>query len=198
MRDSATRLLHSALGLPCWQVRWDNQVGLDLNLGPPHMSIRQPRQTTARSPRVVAMFARRLVRLHGTHWLRVSAEAWDITLSDGTRARRSSSARNCDIACARLHGEQLIEVSIDTRSGATEFKFDLGGVVRARRPRGWGDVHDAELWSLHAPRNRHVTVFAGGTYVSGLTTTRDGKPEPVASQGWGTGPLVIGRRARRG
>jgi hypothetical protein len=143
------------------------------------------------------MFARRLVRLHGTHWLRVAAEAWEITLADGMRARRSSSARNCDIACARLEGEQLIEVTIDTRSGATDFKFDLGGGVRVRCPRGWRDEPDAELWSLHAPRNRHVTVFAGGTYISGLTTKRDGEPEPVVSQGLVPGTLVIGRRARR-
>src|SRR5512145_495925 len=128
MLRSAVALVQTGLRLPCWQVRWDNQVGLDMNFGNPHLVIRHPRSSASKSPRVQALAARRRVHLHGTHWLQVAPEAWEIVLADGTRARRGASARQCDIACARLSGERLLDVEIDTKTGASEFRFDLGAI----------------------------------------------------------------------
>jgi hypothetical protein len=191
MRSSAHALIRSAFGLPCWQVRWDNQVGLDLNLGAPHLVVREPHSSTSGSARVRALAGRRRVHLHGTHWLWIAAEAWGIRLPDGTVARRSSSARQCDIACARLTGEQLTEVRIDLRCGATEFHFDLGGVIRVRCPRGWGDEPDDELWMLHGPRKRCVAVFAGATYAFGSTVRSDKPVSPIRRRGEHITELVI-------
>ncbi len=176
MLASGRVLLQSALALPSWEIRWDNQVGLTVNLGDPHLEYREP--TARPSPRF-QMAARRSVVPVGTHTLWVAAEVWRIHLADGTDARRTSSARLCDIACARLSGERLATIAIDYSTGSTDFLFDLGGKVRAVAPRAWADDTDAELWSLTGPRKRWVGLYAGGRYSVGHTGRPDPAPRPL-------------------
>ena len=163
LRASAIRVLRSALRLPCWQVRWDRQVGLDMNFGRPHMELRQPRESLSRSPRVRAHSARRGVHLHGTHWLVVYPGRWRLTLADGLTVRDTSSAKRLDMAVARLSGELLEGIAIHSQTGRTDFFFDLGGHMTVRWPRAHAADKDHELWSLHS-RSRFVAVFAGGDY----------------------------------
>ncbi len=196
MRPQALALLGSAIGLPSWQVRWDNQFGLHWNLGPPHMVIREPRESRAKSPKVRALLGRRAIRLHGTHWIQIAAEAWRLALADGTTARRSSSARQCDIASARLSGERLTGLVIDTSTGSTTFYFDLGAVLAVRRPRGWGGEprgrDDGELWSLMGPGQRHFAVWASGTYIFGSTKKTDPAPRPLSRPRDNLASITIG------
>lgn len=194
MKRLAINDLTSVLGLPCWQVRWDNQVGLDMNFGPPTMTIDEPRASTARSPRVRAMFARRRVFLHGTHRLFADPFTWRIRLSDGFSASSSSSARRKKIACHRLSGEKLQAIVIDCRSGRTEFLFDLGASVRIRGSRET-PTEDSDRWSLHArKRGRFVAVHAGGAYRSGsVRGTGDGVHPFQLTEG--AAKLVIGKVA---
>jgi hypothetical protein len=192
LRPTATALLRSSLKLPCWQVRWDHQVGLDLNLGTPRMELIEPRVPTAKSSRLRALQASRRVRLHGTHWLWLAPEVWMVNLADGTTARRTSSSRQCSIATARLTGERLVGLEINTLNGTTRFFFDLGAVLSAVRPRGWGHPEDGELWSLHGPRRRYVAVFASGRYTYGIATKPDPVPVPILPQGARSDYLRIG------
>ena len=196
MLRSARDLIKSGLKLVCWQVRWDNQVGLDMNFGRPHLVIREPRRSSSRWPRVRALAARRRAHLHGTHWLQIAPEAWEIVLDDGTRARRGAAARQSDVACARLTGERLVEVRIDVKTGVSEFRFDLGGVIRVRRPRGWGTEPDDQLWTLHGPGHQYVAVFAGGTYSYGSTRRADAVPRPMSTDA-GSFLLTITSAPRR-
>ena len=178
MQASAIRALRSVLGLPCWQVRWDNQVGLDMNFGAPRLELREPRVSTSKLPRVRQLFARRGVFLKGTHWLVAAPEAWRLRLGDGLEVRRTSSARRLDMAVARLKGEKIRTIEIDARTGATRFHFDLGATLDVQTPRQFRD-EEFELWSLHAPGNRYVSVCAGGVYRTGSTKKPDVALRPI-------------------
>ena len=192
MRASAIRVLRSALGLPAWQVRWDAQVGLDMNLGAPRMELRQPRQSAARSARVRAAFARRAVYLRGTHWLVAYPGRWRVDLADGLAVRDTHSAKRLDMAVARLGGELLDGLAINPGTGQTEFFFDLGGRISVRWPRGRTPEPAAELWSMHS-RSRFVAVFAGGQYDTGPLNQATSSPRPVGTSDW----LVVARSAKR-
>ena len=175
LKSLALRDLASVLGLPCWQVRWDTLVGLDMNFGKPSMVIDEPRKSRARSERVRAMFARRRVFLRGTHWLQIAPFTWKIELRDGLSVTASSSAKRQDMACHRLKGERLETIVIDRLSGRTRFCFDLGAVVSVRGARATS-FGEYDTWSLHArARGRFVAIHSGGGYRSGsLSGVGDG------------------------
>ena len=192
MQASAIHVLESVLGLPCWQVRWDNQIGLDMNIGAPWMQVEEPRSSTARSPRVRAIFARRRVFLKGTHWFVAYPESWKLSLADGLTVRRTSSAKRQDMAVARLKGEKLDGIVIEAGSGATTFHFDLGATLAVGPARG-SRAEPRELWSLHAPRNRVITLLSGGWYRIGSTRASEEALRPVAQGASGIKDVVIGR-----
>ncbi len=187
MKASALRVLSSALGLPCWRVRWDSQVGLDMNFGPPRMETREPRRITGGSPRVRAQFARRAIYLRGSHWLVVSPGTWRLVLADGLSVRDTSSAKRLDMAVARLNGEMLDGVSVDGHTGASVFHFDLGAQIFVRGRLGRSD--DTELWSLSS-RARVVEIHAGGRYRSGSVKRPMEHEVAIGSQ------VVVARNAR--
>src|SRR5438034_362129 len=54
-------LIKPLLAWTCWRVRWDSQLNLDLSFGQPALHIREPYQSSARSSRVRAHAARRVV-----------------------------------------------------------------------------------------------------------------------------------------
>ena len=194
MKASAVKVISAALGLPCWQVRWDSQVGLDMNFGPPSMKVREPRTISGGSRRVRAGFARRGIYLHGTHWLVAYPGTWRLELADGLIVRDSSASKWLDIAVARLKGEILDGMRIDAHSGDTTFYFDLGGRVVVRG--GVGLAPDDELWSMH-DRTRFVSVHGGGAYSSGSVKQSEAARIPIAADDTRTFVLARNRRLRR-
>jgi len=191
MKSLALKDLASALGLPCWQVRWDNQVGLDMNFGVPKMEVEEPKVSSAHSERVRALFARRRVFFRGTHWLVITPFTWSIQLADGLRASASSSAKRQDIVCHRLAGEKLTAIQISPTSGRTQFYFDLGAKITVRGEHV-SPFDEDDLWSLHArARGRFVAVHGGGGYRAGsLRGTGDGTHPIVARDG--AASIVVG------
>lgn len=171
MNASAKKVLSSALGLVCWQVRWDAQVGLDMNFGPPHMLVRDRLKSPPTSERLRRLFSRRLVMLRGTHWLVLYPGLWRLELADGLIVRDTSSVKKLDMAVARLSGEKLNGIVIQPRTGSTVFHFDLGARIIARGAHGRA-AHEDELWSLHAG-SRYVSVHAGGWYATGPISHAD-------------------------
>ena len=171
-------------------MRWDNQVGLDMNFGAPRLEVREPRVSTSKRPRVRQHFARRGVYLRGTHWLVAAPEAWRLRLGDGFEVRRTSSAKRQDMAVARLTGEKIRVIEIDSRTGATRFRFDLGATLEVRAPRQ-SDNEEFDLWSLHAPGKRYVAVSPGGLYRTGSIHKADTALRPITKAGL-RDPLVVG------
>lgn len=192
MKESAIKILSSALGLPCWQVRWDRQVGLDMNFGVPHLEIREPRTGAAKSARVRALFARRGVYLRGTHWLVMSPATWRLELADGLVVRDTSSAKRLDVAVARLDGEKLDGITVHARTGTTIFYFDLGARIVVRSPAGY-DVSDSELWSINN-EHRVVTVLGGGLYETGSVTKATQPAVPIDADA--SDLIIVARSAR--
>jgi hypothetical protein len=114
----------------------------------------------------------RHAHLLGTHWLHTSPGYWRIELAEGLKVRSTSSSKAQDMACARLGGEKLHSVHISPETGRTVLRFDQGGTISVAA-RGELDDEFDELWELHAPRNRFVTVHAHGQFRVGSSRTAD-------------------------
>ena len=151
-----------------------------MNFGAPRLDVREPRISKATSARVRASFARRGVYLRGTHWLVVSPGSWRLELADGLVVRDSGSMKRLDMAVARLGGEKLNGLSIDTRTGAAILYFDLGAriVIRARPD----DSGEFSLWSLSNP-TRVVEIYADGSYCHGSVSRSLEARLPLAAHG---------------
>ena len=192
MNSAARGIIASTLHLPCWQVRWDNQVGLDMNFGWPSMELvdRAPLPRAPQGSR--RSVPSRSLYLKGSHWLCVSPWWWRLELAEGVRVRSSSSTKAQDMACARLAGEKLVRVEINGRTGMTTFRFDLGGTLTVSA-RGPVDDDTDELWTLHA-RGRYVAVHADGQYETGSTRTARNRRLPISAD---RGAIVIESALRR-
>ena len=143
-----------------------------MNFGPPSMEIAE-RPAHPDAPKgSYRSVPRRHVRLKGTHWLVASPWLWRIDLADGSRVRSTSPAKAQNFACARLGGEKLREIEIDPATGRTTFRFDLGGLLTVAATGPMDSEYD-ELWSLHSPAHRFVSVHADGTYQTGSTRAAD-------------------------
>jgi hypothetical protein len=175
-------LIKPLLKKPCWRVRWDNQLNLDLSFGRPSLHIREPHGSSARSPRVRAQAARRLVTVRAEYWLWIYVAYWKLLPLRGSATTQSSSARAKDIACAQLEGQKLVDVKISPRTGSTCFAFDLGTTLEVRRQRAG---EDADIWTLYRPRGLALSVRGDGSYSHGRASDREPKwhaiPEPRAT-----------------
>jgi hypothetical protein len=170
-------LIKPLLAKPCWRVRWDAQLNLDLSFGRPALRIREPYRSSSRSPRVRAQAARRLATVRAEYWLWIYVAYWRITLADGRSATQSSSARAKDIVCANLEGEKIKKVEVSPLTGSTSFAFDLGSRLEVRR-RQPGE--DSEIWTLYKPRGMTLSVRGDGFYSSNRATTRQPTWRPFA------------------
>jgi hypothetical protein len=173
------RLVKPLLAKPCWRVRWDAQLNLDLSFGAPLLSIREPHVSRHRSPRVRAQAARRVVTVRAEFWLWIYVAYWRITLVDGRSARLSSSTRAKDIVCAHLEGERIQTVEVSPVTGHTCFTFDLGSRLEVRR---YAAREDADMWTLYMPRGMALSVRGDGCYRSARANTRQQKWYRVPGQ----------------
>jgi len=150
-----------------------------MSFGSPSIEIREPRKShQARSARVKKLFASRLVMLRGSHWLVLYPGSWRLELADGLVVRDSSSAKQLDMAVARLGGEKLNGVAIDSRTGNTTFYFALGARIVVRSGKVSESAEQNELWSLHAG-SRYVSVYSGGGYATGSTSSAETEIMPI-------------------
>ena len=148
MIPTLTRIFRSAFGLPCWQVRWDVQIGLDLTFGPPVLELGKPRPI----PPHISDEGRRTrsVLLFGSHWLGLGPDAWSIQFTSENRIGPRSSARQKGLAVAHLSGQILDFVEINLETGETAFAFDLGGLLVAKRPQNWRSHREDDLWTFRS------------------------------------------------
>jgi hypothetical protein len=82
------------------------------------------------------------------------------------------------MAC--LSGQKLIEIRVNSKTGFTEFSFDLGAVLRVRR---FEVDDDADLWTLYKPNGYTVSVKGDGTFTHAKGTARNVVPIQILQPG---------------
>src|SRR5262249_30018245 len=86
-----------------------------------------------------------------------------LSLRDFHTVSGAHSYRRMQMALARLDGQRLLQVTINPRTAATSFTFDLGGLLSVRR---FGASTPGELWTLYTPMNTILAVRGDGHFWS--------------------------------
>jgi hypothetical protein len=110
------------------------------------------------------MFAYRNVTVRGAWFLWIEQAYWKLSLRDFDAVSGAYSYRRIQMALARLDGQRLLHVAIDSRTGATRFTFDLEGILTVRR---FGPSPPGELWTLYTPMHTVVTIRGDGQFAIG-------------------------------
>ena len=158
-----SRTFRRLYGKPCWGVQYDRQLNLSLNFGKPSLRIREPRGTKSKSPLVQQIFSQRQVRVRGQWWLWIFCAYWRLSLLNMPPVTGSSSGKHINEAIARLDGQKLTLVDVNSLTGATRFGFDLGGTLECRR----FAQDSADLWTLYEPSGNVLAVQGNGTFSHG-------------------------------
>jgi hypothetical protein len=139
------RHLRRLSGLPAWGGSAFFGTWLSLQFGEPRLEIREPVANAGRFGR------RRRASVVGQHHLWLDMCHWEI-FEDSRRRFHSGQSRLLLLrAAAHLEGQILVGVSLSLRPLLTEFEFDGGSRLVARRyPRA---ASDWELWHLYSPRS---------------------------------------------
>ncbi len=153
--------LNRLIGHYCWNAYYERMLNLDLNFGPPRLRVREPHETTSRSPRAKEFASCRLVRPKGTWWFWLRMASWTIRRSGKKLASFSSSQKDMKRAFMHLNGQKLRSFHIHPDTGRTRLTFDLGGELDIRRFEK--DSVD-ELWILYEPNGYCLSVYGNGTY----------------------------------
>lgn len=173
--------------LPCWGVHWEPQLNLSLNFGAPHLEVREPMKSTARSPRARLRFAHRRVTVRGRWWLWLFWSRWTLWVQGLDPVRSTGSAKRIAESLKLLEGQRLTSAAIAAADGRTRFEFDLGAVLDVRE---LGRSSGSEIWSFYKPDHRVLSVRGDGTYSLG-PADEDAKYQDKA------GPSRSGGIARR-
>ena len=147
------------VGKPCWSVKWDVDLGFELNFGAPHLEVREPHESAAPNASARRAASYRQIVVRGQWWLWSLGGNWRVTQRDAMPVTGSTPwPRMCRSLCD-LDGQKLTSGSINRRTGATELRFDLGGVVEM-----WGSKFpDRQIWSLYGPSRQIITVSTDGS-----------------------------------
>ena len=148
-------------GEPCWEVNHERYLNLSMNFGRPRLLVREPFETTSKLERVRAKAAQRIVTVRGQWWLWITTAHWRLTSHGTSLATDCSSNKKIERARLQLRGQQLINVAVQPKTGATRFTFDLGCVLLARRLK---PNYDADVWMLYKPNGYVLSVYSNGTF----------------------------------
>jgi hypothetical protein len=150
-------------GKPCWNFQQGYGSFLTLEIGEPHLKIREPHRTTAQaSEGVRKRAARRSVYVYGEYHLWIYLCDWRIYSHGQLLARSDATRRVIKQATCELDGQALIHVSID-ESFLSVFEFDLGGRLEAS-PNVEAYGSDAELWKLFEPSGEVFSLRSDRQY----------------------------------
>lgn len=123
-------------GQPCWGAKSGTAAFVTLEFGNPSLAIREPRAPKASdSPAVAKHMGRRHVIVRGERRLWIQSCAWKV-MTGGKRIGHSNptgtSRRPIDRAAEELNGQKLMQVTVNPRTSATVFEFDLGSRLETR------------------------------------------------------------------
>jgi hypothetical protein len=154
------RTLEQLRGQFCWGARFYRESGLAIDLGKPHLSIRQPYETSSDSELVQRMASYRDVIARGDWFLLIWFGRWRLTLTDSPPVTNSSSYRRINQSLTTLNGQRFVGGTISKSDGATAFYFDLGAQLEING----SDIDTGELWTLYKPSRAWLQVRNDGNY----------------------------------
>jgi hypothetical protein len=166
-------------GQPRWGVHYHRQLNLSMNFGQPSLKIREPYESNAATEKVRRLMARRNVTFRGEWWLWIYCCFWRLSSGDVALAAGSSSLRRIERAMAELDGQELVSVTVDPRTGATGFRFDLGGALDCRR---FGKESDAALWTLYKPDGYVLSVYGNETFSHQPGSAKEEELQPIEAR----------------
>ena len=156
---SIEQIFQDLTDLPCWNVKWDIDLGLSMNFGQPVLKIYEPVPNSRR-------FAHyRQVNIEGEWLLWIMSGLWELSGYDFDPVRYASTPYKRKLrALLALDGQKIVKTAIDPVTGATQWEFDLGAKLSVRR-RKKSERND--IWSLNCPHGYTATVRADGKYYYG-------------------------------
>ena len=196
MMRTINDITKSLRGQLCWGVTWDSQLNMSMSFGDPHLRvIREPHATKSKSPRLRELARYRTVKVSGRWWLWVFCAHWTLRVSDQMTVKDSSSRRKKIMAMARLEGQKLLGLRVNAGTGETEFAFDLGAKLTAKRY----DSDVSDIWTLYQPNGFVLGVRGNGTYTyeRGDTPTDKEHPREIKTPNQTSDRIAHPRRVRK-
>ncbi len=170
------RTFQRLCGQPCWGVEHGSYLALEMNFGTPSLDVREPRISRAKSAMVRRLMAKRWIRVQGQWQMWVLHAYWRLSIRGELVARSSSALRQKRQGVAELDGQKLLDMQLNAETGATQFWFDLGGLLEVRR---WRRDSCDQLWVLHKPNGYALSVNGNGTYNHGPRSRSDKRQRVV-------------------
>ena len=113
---------------PCWNVEKGIGSFLTFEFGKPQIEFTEPKVWSQLKYPLNQNKIRR-VFLKGTEKLWIYCVDWIVYYNETAIAHNESKDEQINIAANVLNGQILELIEIDTESGETKFKFDLGGIL---------------------------------------------------------------------
>ena len=156
------RSVRRLLGQFCWEVEWSNLGNLSMQFGKPRtVLLREPIKSKSRNKKVRWQQSRRMVAVCGDWKLWIHVAHWRIVRFGKCLATGSSSYRKKYSAMQELHGQRLLGIHVNRRTGASRCEFDLDTVLEVRR---MDRCSSDELWVLYGPDGYERSVRGNGTF----------------------------------
>lgn len=159
---------------PSWNVHHGYGSFITFEFGKPHLKVNKfSDQARKRAPSL----RKRTAYVRGDWHLWIYCCAWVYRESETVISRWNSSDKRIDQACARLNGQILKLIEIDTKKARTVFRFDLGGELTT-------SSYDDELlehWMLYCPNGKVFTFRSDGcfSHQSGKTEVTEQEFRPL-------------------
>lgn len=154
------------IGLPAWNAMQGHGSFLTLEFGEPSLKVHEWHSRS--------MGLRRSAYVSGRWHLWIYCCHWRLR-QDGTQAAWSEDPDDViGRAVARLNGQKLTAVTVETGRGKSSFIFDLGGTLETWP---YGDDPATAQWMIYAP-SEVFTYRADGLYSQGAGD------QPPASEQW--------------
>lgn len=130
-----------------------------MEFGEPHLEVREPRAaSSATSPRITRLFARRLVVIRGDWHLFIEFARWRLTSTHG-QTSSDLPERSWRVVLNDLSGQRLVSAK-GPALGRLTLRFDLGAELEI----GPDPDIDNDIWTLHHWRGDIVGCSPTGEF----------------------------------
>jgi hypothetical protein len=146
---------------PAWNVRKGHGSFLTFEFGEPRLEIGKPMKIEPQSERLPKSLRRRPVAVRGEWHLWIYCCHWQATYEGELVGHSGSPRSEVEAAAHMFNGQALASMTVDPAKGASQFVFDLGGILKTV-PYRTGD--DEESWMLFTPDGRVLVYRSDGHF----------------------------------